>query len=139
MSLSAGTVTVASDETASGSGLAKALYDADVATLSLPTVPTLGSTAAPYRVERPVSADDVASVKAGRLTTLQEAARRANAYGAAIVSYLLANAEISTHVIIGGGEGGLQRTPNPNDPDTATQGPAFQVELAQSPFAGTLS
>lgn len=98
MSMTAGTVTVADDESVTGTGLARARYDADVATLDLPALPTLGATTAPYSAARPVSAADIASVRAGRLLALRERARVANAYAAADVTYFQANmvARIST-------------------------------------------
>lgn len=82
-----GSVTVASDESHTGSGLARAMYEADKATMTLPTVPTLGATTAPYRGERPVTAADINIVKAARVAALQEAARKANAYALAVATY----------------------------------------------------
>lgn len=91
MPIVAGSVTVSSNEVASGTGMAKTIYDADVATLTLPTTPTLNSTAAPWRAEKPVSQADVDAVKAARLELLQDAARRATAYAAGVVAHLQAN------------------------------------------------
>lgn len=88
----AGSVTVANDESRTGSGMALAIYDADVATLVLPVVPTLGSTAAPWNATFPVSASDVATAKAGRLAILREHARQATAQASGVVSYIQANA-----------------------------------------------
>lgn len=88
----AGSVTVADDETRVGSGMALAVYDADFATLVLPAVPTLGSTAAPWNATFPVSASDVATAKAGRLAILRERARQATAQAVGIVTYVQANA-----------------------------------------------
>ena len=89
--LVAGSVTVSSLEVATGTGMALAIYAADAATMTLPTAPTLGATSAPYTAERPVAQTDVDSVKAGRVSILQDAARRATAYASAIVSDLQAH------------------------------------------------
>lgn len=92
MSMIAGSVSVANDESRTGSGMALAIYDADVATLVLPAVPVLGSTAPPWNVTFPVSQSDVDTAKAGRLAILRERARQGNAYASAIVSYVQTNA-----------------------------------------------
>ena len=121
-------VVIADDETVSaGTGMKRAIYDADAASLAptLPAAPVLGSTAAPWRGEKPVSADDVASVKTARVKILREAARRANAYGEALVTYVQANATAK----VGAAVGGLQKTPNPNDPNKATAAPGADVFL----------
>ncbi len=91
MTLLAGSVSVAAGEVVTGSGMALAIYNEDAATLTLPTVPTLGSTAAPYTVARPVQASDRAVYTAARLGALQDAARRATAYAVAIVATLQAD------------------------------------------------
>lgn len=93
MSMTAGAVSVAAGEVVTGTGLARALYDADVATLPLETAPTLGDTSAPYSAQRPASASDVALATAARLRALQERARLATAYAGALVPYLQANAK----------------------------------------------
>ena len=85
--LVAGSVTVAADESATGSGYALALYSADIATATLPTLPTLGNTAAPYSSDRPVQQSDIDVLKTARVALLQEAARRATAYASGTVSY----------------------------------------------------
>jgi hypothetical protein len=123
MSMTAGTVTVADNETVSGAGLARALYDADAATMTLMTLPTLGATTAPYSAARPVAQSDIDLVQTGRLLTLRDVARRANAYASAIVTYLQANAK--AHVT----NQSLGRTPNPNDPDTAIAAPSAPVDI----------
>jgi hypothetical protein len=73
-----GSVTVVEDETVSGSGDAYTLYLATVADAvvpDLPTLPTLGSTAAPYRVERPVQQGDIDKTKVARLALLRQHAK----------------------------------------------------------------
>jgi len=124
MALVAGSVSVNSSEIVTGSDMALALYNADAATIVLPALPILNSTAAPWRVERPVSQADIDAVKAGRVATLQEAARRATAYALAIVGYFhaFAVARVGTSTSTG-------RTPNPNNADTAIQPPASNVDL----------
>lgn len=92
MSLVAGSVSVDEDEVVTGTGYARALYDADVATMTLPTLPTLGSTSPPYTAARPVAQTDIDLMQAQRVRALQEAARRANAYASATVTYFQANA-----------------------------------------------
>lgn len=123
MSLSAGTVTVATNEAATGSGLALARYQADIATRVLPTAPTLGSTTAPWTTARPVSQEDVDGVKAVRLAILREAARLATAYASADVAYFTANMK----AVISGVSVGV--TPDPNDPGVAIAPPASPVLL----------
>lgn len=95
MSMVAGSVSVANDESRTGSGMALAIYDADVATLVLPPVPTLGSSDPPWNATIPVSQSDVDTARAGRLTILRERARQATAYARGIVGYLQANTAIS--------------------------------------------
>lgn len=92
MSMSAGSVAVAGDESVTGSGLARELYDADAATMPLPTVPGLGVTTSPFTVARPSNTSDQNAIKAARLVILRDLARRANAYATAIVAHITANA-----------------------------------------------
>ena len=92
MSMTAGSVTVANDESRTGSGMALAIYDADFATLVLPPVPVLGSTTPPWNATIPVSQFDVDTAKAGRLGILREMARKATAYAAGVVSHIQAHA-----------------------------------------------
>lgn len=53
-----------------------------------------------------------------------------NLLAAAIVDHLVSNAQIT--VTVSPADAGLQRTPNPNDPNTPTLGPATAVELPGS-------
>lgn len=123
----AGSVTVASDETHTGTGLALARYEADKASMvaagMLPSLPLLAATTAPYSTARPVEQTDIDLTKAGRLAVLREAARRATASAAADVAYLQANASarVTTEV--------LGRTPDPNDPGADIQPPAAPVDI----------
>lgn len=93
MPLTAGSVTVADDETASGSGWAKALYDGDAATFA----PTLPNPNVPPAGFPPAIWATVA--KAIRLAALRERARQANAYAAANVGHVTANAVVNTGTI----------------------------------------
>jgi hypothetical protein len=129
MSLAGGSVSVnQTTELATGNGLAKALYDADVATLSLPSLPVVGQTSAPFAAGRPCTQADVDVVKAARLALLNDAARRANAYGTATVAYFTTNAAVTVNIPTSAS--GLQRTPNPNNANTDTQGPSTSKTLS---------
>ena len=100
MALTAGSCTIDAEGNVSGTGLAKAMADALMAT------PPAG------------------------LSTNQMLAQWTNLLAAAIVDHLVSNAAIS--VTVAPSDAGLQRTPNPNDPNTPTQGPAAEVVLAGS-------
>ena len=117
-------VTIADDETvATGSGLKLALYQADVATLTLPPLPALGATSAPFTAQRPCSAEDQGFVRTGRVAMLRDVARRANAYGGAIVPFIQDNARTVVSLE------SLGRTPDPNNPNVAILPPAEAVRL----------
>lgn len=123
MTMIVGSVSVNSLEVASGTGLAKMLYDANVATISLPTLPILGDTTPPYRVGRAVNSTDINIIKAARLAILNEVARQANA-NAIVVSYIQTNG----HAVISAESCG--RTPNPNNANTAILAPSVPVNLS---------
>ena len=126
MTLAAGSVTVnQSDETRTGSGLALSLYDANVATLVLPVLPTLGDTTTPFHPQRACKQSDVDVTQKARIALLNETARVANANASGFVSYFTANA-VSRIVV---SAGGLQNTPNPNNPGVATAAPGSPVTL----------
>lgn len=99
MALEAGSVSVANNGTITGGGLARAIMDQVL-------VPMNG---------------------ASNVSALQQNAPFANNLAAAIVNYLVANAEVS--VTIPTSASGLQRTPSPNDPNTNTQGPGTTKTL----------
>lgn len=124
MTMLRGSVSVADDESVTGNGCALVLYEADIGTIVLPVLPALGSTAAPYRVERPVMASDVAQTQAARLALLREAARRANAYSI-MVTYLKDLAECDVVV----SAGGLQRLPSSLVAGAPTDAPSAPVTL----------
>lgn len=125
MAMSAGAVAVASDESVAGGGMARDIYDAEAATLVLPIVPTVGDTTGyGFSPARPCVQAEVDQIKAARLAQLQDSARRANAYAAGIVTHIQSNAKAVVNVA------GLQRTPSPNNPNTATLAPASPVDLS---------
>lgn len=101
MSMTAGSVTIADDESVTKSGLAGALYDAEIASLlalipsPLPTVPTLNATTVPYSAARPVTAADITAAQNARLQILRDVARRATAQASAIVPYFQAHATVT--------------------------------------------
>lgn len=105
MAMTVGSVSInASTAAETKSGAAEAVYDALKA-----TTPT---------------ASDATEVKL-RAASRQALADIANA-SAALITYIIANAE----AVIETGDSGLQRTPNPNNADTATQGPATEKSLS---------
>lgn len=114
MTMSRGAVVVNPDETHGGAGLALMLYETDIASLvgpfALPALPTLGDTNAPFNPVVPCLQKHVDQVKAARMSILQDAARRANAY-AVVILYIQGNAEIDVLVPKFGASDGLQRQP----------------------------
>lgn len=126
--LVAGSVTVSGPDPLgeSGSGLAWAIYTADKATAAIldPDVPPEGWPSGPEAW--------AVKAKVGRYNLLKELARKATAYAAGMVGYLTANAEVEVKVTIS--TGGLQRTPNPNNPNTDTVAPSTEKTLS-----GTIS
>lgn len=97
----AGSVEVATDGTVTKSGAAGEAYDSIVASLAAGVPPfTLPNSTAGTAIKRQIAA-------------------QANAIATA-VAHVLANG----HAKIATTDAALQRTPNPNDPDAATQGPA---------------
>ena len=106
MAMTAGTVTVSDAGVVTKSGMAQAIFDA----LVTQTISDYAAAGAPFP-----PTDPVALVKVYR-----GLAKAANPLASAIVSYITANAkgQILT------GDSGLQRTPNPNNAATATDGPA---------------
>lgn len=125
MSMIGGSVTVNQlTGFATGTGLAKVLYDAELAITTFPTTPILGSTNPPWSPQKPVSTTDINIFTKGVIQIKNDIAKRANALGPALVSYLQANAKavITTSTIAG-------RTPNPNNANTNIQPPTSNVEL----------
>lgn len=124
MSMTAGSVTFDEDDNlVTSAGLAVALYEADIATMAFPTVPTLGSTTPPYTANRPATASDIQIANDGAQLMREDAARRATAYASALVAYIQANAvaRVTTE--------SLGRTPDPNNADTAIQPPLATVNI----------
>lgn len=106
MALSAGTITIDGSGNPDAAGtMARAIYDAFIASIDLSFVPSYGQQA-----------------------TKQQLADLCNAIAAGVVAHIVANGEVT--VQIAPGDAGLQRTPNPNDADTDTQGPSAAKTLA---------
>lgn len=124
MTMTAGTVSVDNSGVVTGTHLARAIYDADVATMVLPPLPVLADTTPPYTAARPVTTADIQLVVDGRILMLQDAARRATAYASALVTYMQANAvaRVSTSQSLG-------RLPGSITTGTAIDAPAVQVDL----------
>lgn len=125
MAMVVGSVSVDSNEVVSGTGLSREIYDADAATTVLPTVPTLNDTSQPFTTQRPAIQSDLDLISASRVTLLQEVARRANAYASAIVPHITGNARTRIKTT----DQFLQRTPDPNNANTDTQGPSADRTL----------
>jgi hypothetical protein len=107
MALEVGSVTVdPEDASATGTGLAFAIYDAMNGQFT--------------------EIEGLPLVK--KLSSREGMANFATALAAGLVPYLTANSEIE--VTVHTTDAGLQRTPNPNNPDTDTQGPATDKTLA---------
>ncbi len=140
MSLDGGTAEVVVDgngqPSVTGSGLALVWAQATVAAAlaELPPLPDVGSTAAPYRAERPATQSDRDRAIAARLLLFQDKARDANAIGPALVSYLIANAQVSMANVSAEVTVSVGEVPTPNTPGTAITPPASAVSL---PLAGT--
>jgi hypothetical protein len=112
MAMTSGTVTISSSGVATKSGMAGALYDAILASEQAKAI-TNG-------VTFPSGAAGVPALRA--------VASLANAQASALVTYMQANAKAIIPTDAGGA--GLQRTPDPNNPSTATLAPAAQKELS---------
>jgi hypothetical protein len=110
MALEGGSCTVSADGTVAGTGLSVPIAEWMVGPPTSSLRRYLRSSS-PLRLNMAASAQTLAT---------------------AIIDYLLANAEIT--VTVKTTDAGLQRTPNPNNPNTATQGPAGDV-----PLTGTIT
>jgi hypothetical protein len=104
MALNAGSVSIASDGTASGTGLAREIYDD-----YLPKVAGV-----------PAGAQGAAAK--------HQLADLCNSFASKTIAHIVANAEVTT--TIAAGDAALQRTPNPNNANTDTQGPSGTKTLA---------
>lgn len=103
MAMDGGSVDLDGSGDPQGAGLARAFYDAYILKIDLSGFPS-----------------------ANQLTGKQSIADLCDAFGQAAVTYLAANADVR----ITTGDAGLQQTPNPNDPDTDTQGPSTAKVLS---------
>lgn len=106
MALQAGTVTIDGNGNASGGGLSRAIYDQLVST----------------NIDPYSSGLDASTIVAAK----QGLASYTNSLAAGVVPYFKDNGDVR----IKSSDSGLQRTPNPNNPDTDTQGPSADVVLA---------
>lgn len=134
-----GNVTIDDDEIINGSGLARAIFDR----ISARHADQLAKIDAAYDSSIAAAADlspearnaVVASLndnkKAARLNLLRYWADTANDIGPPIVAYIQAEASVSLVNVKAtvSTSTSTGRTPNPNNPDTAIQGPASAVEL----------
>lgn len=108
MTMLAGSVSVTDAGVVTKSGMAEAIYDQMIGIYALVTPPAVV----------PTGAQGVSMKRAQ--------ARFANAMATAIVGYITSNAKAR----IAAGQGGLQKTPNPNNADTATVGPVAAQDIA---------
>lgn len=117
MALIAGEVTIADDGVVSGTGLARALYDRRItyARMLDPLVVPSGYNLVTW----PTVAENT------NLATKRRYAQSANVDADVLISYFKAHAEVSVVV----SSGGLQTTPSPLTPSTATGGPLSPVTL----------
>lgn len=104
----AGSVSVSNAGVVTKSGMAAAIYDQLIAIYSQVTPPI-------------VVPNGAAGVPMKRGQALM-----ANALAAALVPYITTNAKAR----IAAGQGGLQKTPNPNNADAATVGPVAAQDIA---------
>jgi hypothetical protein len=111
-----GSVSVASDASYTGTGLALALMDAHVAT---------AEALAASQIAASQIAMTPTSQVAMKLAIRQGLAAMANAYGQAIVAYLQANAtaHVTTQIL------GMTPTADPVPPNTNVQPPAAAVDI----------
>jgi hypothetical protein len=132
VSLAVGAVAIADNESVSGTGAARAIYDATVSiavNLGPLVLPTLGATLAPYRTERPVGQGDIDRMKIARLIVLRAHATTCTVI-ANLIPYLVENASIvpgSLHATVTTESVGV--TPTPNDPGAAILPPASPVGI----------
>ncbi len=94
MALSAGTVSVDEEGNVSGSGLALAIFNGGLGALDEDKREAVAEAMAPF----------------------------CQGVAEAIVTHITENAEVTVSIQVT--DTGLQRTPNPNNPDTDTQGPS---------------
>lgn len=99
MALQAGSITIAADGTATGTGLSLAIFNGALQALDADARARVANAMKPF-------CEGVAS---------------------AIVTHLVENAEVSVRIETT--DVGLQRTPNPNNPSTDTAGPSAQKTL----------
>lgn len=153
-----GSVTVADDETVTGDGLARAWFDAFVASFAstLPPVPTHDEARDGLRAERkqaadrnpsttpyvePTEADITARIqgaKTRRLQALRGWTSLPNLLAPPTVAYIQANAVVDLAAVVATvSSQQVGRTPNPNNANTAIQAPSSPVTLPVTNGAAT--
>jgi hypothetical protein len=108
MAMIAGSVSVTDAGVVTKSGMAEAIYDQMIGIYAL-VAPAVVVPSGPQGV--PIK---------------RAQAMFANAMAAGITGYIIANAKARIAI----GQGGLQKTPNPNTADTATVGPIAAQDIA---------
>lgn len=108
MAMIAGSVTVSDAGAVTKSGMAEAIYDQLIGLYAVQVPPIV-----------------VPNGAAGVLIKRAQA-NFANALATALTGYITTNAKARVAI----GQGGLQVTPNPNNPATATVGPATAQDIA---------
>lgn len=112
MAMTAGTVTVSQAGVVTKTGMAGAIFDARVASAAT----EYAAAGVPFPPSDPVQLVKVYKGLAADSTAI----------AAGVVGYIVANAKAQILT----GDSGLQRTPNPNNAATATDGPAATKYLA---------
>lgn len=108
MALAIGSVTVNSDGTHTGSGLTLSIFENYL-------LAPLTLNLAKFTLSAKIEIKTMLAARAQQLAT-------------AILNHLIANGEVT--VTVAPADAGLQQTPNPNNPATATQGPGAPVVLS---------
>ena len=125
MTMQGGNVTVTVDASGqpqfAGTGLALLWAQATIGALlqELPALPVLGSTAPPFRTERPAAQTDINLAIGARRVLFADKARDANAVASMLVAYLQANAQVVLTNVKATVSVSVGTTPNPNDAGAA--------------------
>lgn len=134
MAMEGGQVAVTDDETVSGGGLARAIYNKK-ATSGAATLAAISDAYASSLATEGLSQQEreslVAQRDSSRLSLLRSWAAEANDLGAAIVDYLKDNATVSLATVKAtvGTSTSVGRTPNPNNGDVPIEPPSAAVDL----------
>jgi hypothetical protein len=151
--MTAGSVTVNDNETHSGTGMALAIYEAlktahaselpdpDAGAFPPPDLPEGTSDADREEAEAKTAATNAqmrANKVAARVRMLRRDAADATAIATAVVAHIQANAVVSLSSVVAtvSPSASVGRTPDPNDPGAAIQGPLLEVQLPVTGAAG---